>query len=242
MKNNKFNSQRTIAEQGINPAIAAMMSSDSNISYDEACVLANRKALEDLSQEENRIASILWKAALWQELTLLAHERGKLPDRKLEEILEGLDGRVMMVVESNLHKFIALCSKGKRECTFNAFVAWAHTLDKREEVKGLASFHKEINKACRRAWKTLPRSLKRGAKVQDGGVLYSSKEDYKEAVKQLRKTAEFLSKSGSFKLKNKAKAIMIDLAYMQGHITQGMVGLEAAQDLILGQRYIPTSK
>lgn len=242
MKKSKFNLQRTIAELGIHPAIVAIMSNDKTISYEEACALANRKALNDLSQEENRIASILWEAALWQELTLLAHEKGKLPDRKLEEILESLDGRVLMIVESNLHKFIALCSKGKRECTFNAFVAWVHTLDKREEVKGLASFHKEVNKACRRAWKVLPRSLKRGAKVQDGGVLYSSKEDYKEAVKHLRKTAEFLSKSDSFKLKNKAKAIMIDLAYMQGHIIQGMTSLEAAQDLILGQKYIPTSK
>lgn len=237
MKNNKFNSQRSNAEQGINPAIAAMMSSDSNLSYEEACALANRKALEDLSQEENRIASILWEAALWQELMLLAHEKDFM---ELPEDF-GPDGRVLLIVEENLHKFIALCSKGKRECTFNAFVAWAHTLDKREEAKGLP-FHKEVNKACRKAWKVLPRSLKRGAKVQDGGMLYTSKEDYKEAVKQLRKTAEFLSKSGSFKLKNKAKAIMIDLAYMQGNITQGSIGLEAAQDLVLGQRYIPTSK
>lgn len=241
MKNNKFNSQRSTAERGINPAIAAVLASDSNLSYNEACALANRKALKDLCEEEWWISRTLWEAAIWQNFMLDRNMRGYM---ELEDLAEmPADGRVAIILEENLHKFLLLCKKGERKCTFDAFASWAHSLSKREEAKGLP-FHKEVNKACRKAWKAIPKELRKGGKATSNGeMVYSSKEDLQEVIKNLKGTIEFLEGSKSLRARRKAAVLREDLMCLEGKMTQKEAfGWEDSQDFILGQKAIPTQK
>lgn len=87
------------------------------------------------------------------------------------------NGLVEAVLYYELPKFLSLCLNGKREATFESFLNWAYQVGRGVKEISYKDWRKNVVKACRNQWKNIPRTLKKGGKLANGSVLYSTKEE-----------------------------------------------------------------
>lgn len=158
----------------------------------------NMKALGEVASQQARDEmSIIILGALFSAKFL--------PKGWMAEVNDA-NGVVEVILYYHLGEFVSLCLREKeaRACTFDSFLNWALQKGRGIQEVTYKDWRRNCAKACRKLWNQLPKALKKGSKVSNDSILYSTKKGIgmgvDEVGKYIEKRVQFFKERGLKKL------------------------------------------